>query len=115
MISLSSAVSALPKNVLIPDAVSSSVMLRKNKASFSYQSPEVGRHNRRRHYTKDRWQIGAFFQGPQTEPEDQNLVGTTANAVQTQIWTALVWHIMFLWLFIEEAPPGRGAGSHPPR
>ena len=39
---------------------------------------------------KDRWQIELFFKALKQSLKIKTFVGTTENAVQTQIWTALI-------------------------
>ena len=39
---------------------------------------------------KDRWQIEIFFKALKQNLKIKTFVGTTANAVKTQIWTALI-------------------------
>ena len=39
---------------------------------------------------KDRWQIELFFRAPKQNLKIKTFVGTSANAVKTQVWTALM-------------------------
>jgi len=39
---------------------------------------------------KDRWQIGIFFKALKQNLKIKTFVGTSANAVKIQIWTALI-------------------------
>ncbi len=39
---------------------------------------------------KDRWQIDLFFKALKQNLKIKTFVGTSANAVRTQIWTALI-------------------------
>jgi IS4 transposase len=39
---------------------------------------------------KDRWQVELFFKALKQTPKIKTFVGTSANAVRTQVWTALI-------------------------
>jgi len=39
---------------------------------------------------KERWQIELFFSGLETVTASENVCGTSANALKTQLWTALI-------------------------
>ncbi len=39
---------------------------------------------------KDRWQIELFFKAMKQALKIKTFVGTSANAVRTQVWTALI-------------------------
>ena len=41
---------------------------------------------------KDRWAVELFFKALKQNLKIKTFVGTTANAVKTQIWTALTWN-----------------------
>lgn len=47
---------------------------------------------------KDRWQIELFFKALKQNLRVKTFVGTTENAVQTQIWTALIALLLFKFL-----------------
>ena len=47
---------------------------------------------------KDRWQIELFFKALKQSLKIKTFVGTTENAVQTQIWTALIAMLMIKYL-----------------
>jgi hypothetical protein len=47
---------------------------------------------------KDRWQIELFFKGLKQNLKIKTFVGTSANAVKTQIWTALIAMLLFRYL-----------------
>jgi Transposase DDE domain/Domain of unknown function (DUF4372) len=47
---------------------------------------------------KDRWQIELFFKALKQSLKIKTFVGTTENAVQTQIWTALISMLMIKYL-----------------
>lgn len=49
---------------------------------------------------KDRWQIELFFKALKQSLKVKTFVGTTENAVQTQIWTALIAMLMIKYLQI---------------
>ena len=50
---------------------------------------------------KDRWQIELFFKALKQSLKIKTFVGTTENAVQTQIWTALISMLMIKYLQIK--------------
>lgn len=47
---------------------------------------------------KDRWQIEIFFKTIKQNLKIKKFFGTTKNAVMTQIWTALITHLMLQYL-----------------
>jgi len=47
---------------------------------------------------KDRWQIEIFFKALKQNLKIKTFVGTSANAVKTQIWTALIAMLLFKYL-----------------
>jgi len=47
---------------------------------------------------KDRWQIETFFKALKQNLKIKTFVGTTANAVKTQIWTALIAMLVVKYL-----------------
>ena len=47
---------------------------------------------------KDRWQIELFFKSLKQTLRIKTFVGTTPNAVQVQIWTALIAMLVLRWL-----------------
>jgi hypothetical protein len=47
---------------------------------------------------KDRWQIEIFFKALKQNLKIKTFVGTTANAVKTQIWTALIAMLLLKYL-----------------
>ena len=47
---------------------------------------------------KDRWQIEAFFKMLKQNLRIKSFVGTSANAVWTQIWTALIAMLLVKYL-----------------
>jgi IS4 transposase len=47
---------------------------------------------------KERWQIELFFKALKQNLHVKTFVGTTENAVQTQIWTALIAMLMLKFL-----------------
>ena len=49
-------------------------------------------------YSKDRWQIETFFKALKQNLKIKTFVGTSANAVKTQIWTALIAMLLLKYL-----------------
>ena len=47
---------------------------------------------------KDRWQIELFFKAIKQNLKIKTFLGTSANAVKTQIWTALIAILLLRWL-----------------
>jgi hypothetical protein len=47
---------------------------------------------------KDRWQIELFFKALKQNLKIKTFVGTSANAVRTQIWAALICMLLLRWL-----------------
>ena len=47
---------------------------------------------------KDRWQIELFFKAVKQNPKIKTFVGTSANAVKMQIWTALIAMLVLRFL-----------------
>ena len=47
---------------------------------------------------KDRWQIELFFKALKQNLKIKTFVGTSANAVKTQIWTALICMLLLRYL-----------------
>lgn len=47
---------------------------------------------------KDRWQIELFFKALKQNLKIKTFIGTSANAVKTQIWTALIAMLLFRYL-----------------
>ena len=47
---------------------------------------------------KDRWQIEVFFKALKQNLKIKSFVGTTANAIYIQIWTALIAMLLLKWL-----------------
>ena len=54
---------------------------------------------------KDRWQIELFFKALKQNLKIKTFVGTTANAVQTQIWTALIAMLILRYLRLKASFP----------
>ena len=50
---------------------------------------------------KDRWQIELFFKALKQSLKIKTFVGTSENAVQTQIWTALIAMLMIKFLQVK--------------
>ena len=50
---------------------------------------------------KDRWQIELFFKALKQSLKIKTFVGTSENAVQTQIWTALIAMLMIKYLLMK--------------
>jgi IS4 transposase len=50
---------------------------------------------------KDRWQIESFFKALKQNLKIKTFVGTTANAVKIQIWTALITMLILRYLQIK--------------
>ena len=59
---------------------------------------------------KDRWQIELFFKVLKQNLKIKTFVGTSANAVKTRIWTALI--SMLLLRYLRNCPPV-SAGAWP--
>ena len=47
---------------------------------------------------KDRWQVELFFKALKTTAKVKSFLGTSANAVKTQIWTALIAMLILKYL-----------------
>jgi len=47
---------------------------------------------------KDRWQIETFFKTLKQNLKIKTFVGTSENALKTQIWTALITVLLLLWM-----------------
>jgi len=47
---------------------------------------------------KDRWQVELFFKALKQNLKIKTFVGTSANAVKTQVWTALIALLMLKYL-----------------
>ena len=47
---------------------------------------------------KDRWQIELFFKAIKQNLKIKTFIGTSANAVKTQIWTALIAMLLLRYL-----------------
>ena len=47
---------------------------------------------------KDRWQVELFFKALKTSLKVKTFLGTSANAVKTQIWTALIAMLILKYL-----------------
>ena len=47
---------------------------------------------------KERWQIELFFKALKQNLTLKNFVGSTPNALETQIWTALIAILLLKWL-----------------
>lgn len=54
---------------------------------------------------KDRWQIEVFSKTLKQQLKIKSFVGTTENALTTQIWTALITMLLLLWLRKRAARP----------
>lgn len=54
---------------------------------------------------KERWQIELFFKALKQSLKIKTFVGTTENAVQTQIWTALIAMLMIKYLQMKSSFP----------
>jgi hypothetical protein len=54
---------------------------------------------------KDRWQIELFFKALKQSLKIKTFVGTTENAVQTQIWTALIAMLLVKYLQLRSTFP----------
>lgn len=54
---------------------------------------------------KERWQIELFFKALKQSLKIKTFVGTTENAVQTQIWTALIAMLMVKYLKLKSTFP----------
>ena len=55
---------------------------------------------------KDRWQIELFFKALKQNLKIKTFVGTSANAVKTQIWTALISMLLLRYLQLHPASAG---------
>ena len=44
----------------------------------------------------DRWQVALFFQALKQNLRIKTFVGTSSNAVRTQVWTALIAMLLLL-------------------
>jgi hypothetical protein len=47
---------------------------------------------------RERWQIEVFFKTIKTQLKIKSFVGTSQNALKTQIWTALISILLLLWM-----------------
>jgi hypothetical protein len=54
---------------------------------------------------KDRWQVELFFKALKQSLKLKTFVGTTENAVQTQIWTALIAMLLVKYLQLKSTFP----------
>jgi Transposase DDE domain/Domain of unknown function (DUF4372) len=54
---------------------------------------------------KERWQIELFFQALKQSLKIKTFIGTTENAVQTQIWTALIAMLLMKYLQLKSTFP----------
>jgi hypothetical protein len=52
---------------------------------------------------KDRWQVELFFKAIKQALKIKTFLGTSANAVRTQIWTALIAMLLLRWLQLKAA------------
>jgi transposase len=50
---------------------------------------------------KDRWQVELFFKALKQNLKIKTFVGTSANAVKTQIWTALICMLLLRYLLLK--------------
>ena len=50
---------------------------------------------------KDRWQVELFFKAPKQTLKVKTFLGTSANAVKTQIWTALIAMLILKFLQVK--------------
>ena len=50
---------------------------------------------------KDRWQVELFFKALKQNLKIKTFVGTSANAVQTQVWTALISMLLLRYLQLQ--------------
>jgi IS4 transposase len=56
---------------------------------------------------KDRWQIERFFKALKHDPKIRTFVGTSANAVKTQVWCALISMVLLRYLQLRSRSAGR--------
>jgi IS4 transposase len=56
---------------------------------------------------KDRWQVELFFKALKQNLNIKTFVGTSANALKVQVWTALVAMLLLRYLQCGRASPGR--------
>jgi IS4 transposase len=54
---------------------------------------------------RDRWQIELFFQAIKQSLRIKSFIGTSENAVQTQIWTALIAMVVLRYLQLRSSWP----------
>ena len=56
---------------------------------------------------KDRWEVELFFKSLKQLCKIKTFVGTSANAVKTQVWTALIAMLVLKYLQLKSTFPGR--------
>ena len=56
---------------------------------------------------KARWQIELFFKWVKQHLKIKSFLGTTANAVMTQLWVALCVYLLVAYVKFLRRPPGR--------
>ena len=56
---------------------------------------------------KARWQIELFFKWVKQHLKIKSFLGTTANAVMTQLWVALCVYLLVAYVKFPRRPPGR--------
>ena len=56
---------------------------------------------------KDRWAVELFFKALKQTWKIKTFVGTSANAVKTQVWTALIAMLVLKYLQLKSTFPGR--------
>ena len=56
---------------------------------------------------KARWQIELFFKWVKQHLKIKSFLGTTANAVMTQVWVALCVYLLVAYVKFLRRPPGR--------
>ena len=56
---------------------------------------------------KARWQIELFFKWVKQHLKIKSFLGTTANAVMTQVWVALCVYLLVAYVKFLLRPPGR--------
>jgi putative transposase len=60
---------------------------------------------------KNRWQIELFFKWIKQNLKIKSFLGTSKNAVLTQIWIAISVYLILCWIKFNNDPPPAGAGG----
>src|SRR5437764_12460137 len=50
---------------------------------------------------KDRWKVELFFKALKQTTKIKTFVGTSANAVRTQVWTALIAMLIYMYVLFK--------------